>query len=80
MKKALVVLDGRLQGRGWVPGVQYEFVANVHDEWQIEANQDIADTVGELAADAIYLAGEHYKFRCLLAGQAHLGLSWAETH
>ncbi len=80
MKRALVILDDGLQARGYVPGTHYEFVANVHDEWQIDTNPDIADEVGTLAADAIRLAGEHYKFRCPLKGNFDIGPDWASTH
>lgn len=80
MKRALVILDNELQAEGLVPGVHYEFVANVHDEWQIEVNEDITDKVGKMAADAIRKAGEHYNFRCPLAGNYEVGSNWAETH
>ncbi|PLP55534.1 DNA polymerase [Mesorhizobium loti] len=80
MKRALVILDNNLQALGLVPGVNYEFVANVHDEWQIEADEDIAELVGQTAQDAIRLAGEYYKFRCPLAGNSVVGQSWADTH
>jgi DNA polymerase-1 len=39
MKRALVILDDQLQKEGYVPGVNYEFVANIHDEWQIECRR-----------------------------------------
>ncbi|MFN3077211.1 MAG: DNA polymerase, partial [Alphaproteobacteria bacterium] len=42
MKQALVLLDTRLQQLG----IDYKFVANVHDEWQIEVAEDYADMVG----------------------------------
>jgi len=42
MKQALVILDDTLQNeQGLTPGVDYEFVANVHDEWQIECKPDM---------------------------------------
>jgi DNA polymerase I-like protein with 3'-5' exonuclease and polymerase domains len=80
MKRALVILDNNLQALGLVPGVHYEFVANVHDEWQIEVDEDKAELVGKTAQDAIRLAGEYYKFRCHLAGNSVVGANWAETH
>ncbi|MER9252470.1 hypothetical protein NKI59_11755 [Mesorhizobium sp. M0598] len=80
MKRALVILDNNLQALGLVPGVHYEFVANVHDEWQIEVDEDKAELVGKTAAEAIRLAGEYYKFRCHLAGNSSYGQNWAETH
>lgn len=80
MKRALVILDNELQALGLIPGVHYEFVANVHDEWQIEVDEDKADLVGRTAANAIRLAGEYYNFRCPLAGNYDIGGNWAETH
>lgn len=80
MKRALVILDDALQAKGLVPGRHYEFVANVHDEWQIEVDGDIAEEVGTTAAEAIRLAGEYYGFRCPLAGNYSIGRTWAETH
>lgn len=80
MKKALVILDKSLQDKGYVPGRDYEFLANVHDEWQIEALPEIAEDVGKTAVEAIRKAGEHFKFRCQLDGEYRVGKSWAETH
>lgn len=80
MKRALVLLDGSLQGAGLVPGKDYEFVANVHDEWQIECFPEVADQVGRMAAEAITLAGDFYGYRCPLAGSYAVGDSWAATH
>ena len=80
MKRALVILDNALQAMGFVPGVHYEFVANVHDEWQIEVDEDKAEIVGQTAADAIRLAGEYYGFRCPLAGNYDVGETWNDTH
>lgn len=80
MKRALCLLDDALQARGWVPGVNYEFVANVHDEWQIEVDHDKAEILGPLAVEAIRQAGISFNFRCPLAGAFDIGRTWAETH
>ncbi|WP_164260818.1 DNA polymerase [Stenotrophomonas maltophilia] len=80
MKKALVILDADLQGAGLVPGVHYEFLANVHDEWQIEVDEDKAEFVGKTAQAAIRKAGDHFGFRCPLDGEFKIGRNWAETH
>ncbi|MGN6548409.1 MAG: DNA polymerase [Pararhizobium sp.] len=80
MKRALVILDNNLQALGLIPGTHYEFVANVHDELQIEADEDKADLVGRAAAQAIRDAGTYYGFRCPLDGQYQIGSSWRETH
>lgn len=80
MKKALVILDGDLQAKGFVPGKDYEFLANIHDEWQMECRPEIAEEVGKTAAEAIRKAGEYFKFRCPLDGEYKIGKNWAETH
>lgn len=80
MKKALTIFDRLLQEEGYVPGEDYEFVGNVHDEWQVECRPDIAERVGALGTDAIRLAGEHFNFACPLAGNADIGDNWAQTH
>ncbi|KKK66532.1 hypothetical protein LCGC14_2963140, partial [marine sediment metagenome] len=38
MKKALVILDDALIAAGLTPGVEYEYVGNIHDEFQIEVS------------------------------------------
>ena len=80
MKKGLVLLDAKLQSKGYQAGKDYEFVANVHDEWQIETREDIADEVGAEAVGAIRDAGVAYNFRCPLAGNYSTGRNWADTH
>lgn len=80
MKKALVELDDALQAIGLTPGVDYEFVANIHDEIQMEVLPQHVETVERLAADSVRIAGEAFKFRCPLAGNAVHGANWADTH
>lgn len=80
MKQALVILYRALLAMGFVHGREFAFVANVHDEFQIEVREDLAVTVGELARDAIRLAGEHFKLLCPTAGAFGIGVNWADTH
>jgi DNA polymerase-1 len=80
MKEALVILDDALRARGLSPERDYEFCANIHDEWQIEVKDEQVETVKELAADAIRQAGESLNFKCPLAGNPDAGRNWAETH
>lgn len=80
MKIALVRMDDELQKLGLLPGEDYEFVGNIHDEVQLEVKAEHADTVGRTAADAIRQAGEHFSLRCPLAGSFDIGTSWADTH
>lgn len=80
MKKALLILDERLQKGGLTPGVHYEFVLNVHDEYQIEVDDDKADLVAGLAVQSIVDAGKFFAMRCPLDGEAAVGSNWANTH
>jgi DNA polymerase I-like protein with 3'-5' exonuclease and polymerase domains len=80
MKEALVILDKKLQAGGLVPGKDYEFVANVHDEWQIETRAGFARGVGQCATAAIKEAGESFNFECPISGSYKIGETWAETH
>jgi DNA polymerase I-like protein with 3'-5' exonuclease and polymerase domains len=80
MKQALVILDRDLQAEGLVPGIDYEFCANVHDEWQIDVLPMHVEFVMKTAEDAIRKAGEELEFACPLAGNADQGMNWCETH
>jgi DNA polymerase-1 len=76
MKQALVLLYDKIRKES----LSAQFVANVHDEWQIEVDAKDADTVGKLAVEAIEEAGVVLKLRCPLTGEYRVGKSWAETH
>jgi len=76
MKQALVMLDDVLR----LNTVDYKFVANIHDEWQIEVPKDKADFVGNFAVDSIVKAGTHFNLRCPLDGEYKIGDNWSETH
>jgi DNA polymerase-1 len=66
--------------RGWKWGEDFAFVLNVHDEFQIEAKETLAEEIGAIAADAIRLAGEAFNLRCPLAGSQDVGRRWSDTH
>ena len=74
MKQALVNLQESIKD------LDAHFVANVHDEWQIEAHKDIADKVGELGVAAIEQAGKDFYLKCELTGEYNVGNNWADTH
>lgn len=76
MKQALVILDNRLSQLG----IDYKFVANVHDEWQIEVEEPYADMVGKLGVKSIEDAGKLLKMQCPLTGEYRVGNTWKETH
>jgi DNA polymerase-1 len=74
MKQALILLKTKLEG------LDVKFVCNVHDEWQIEAHQDVAEQVGRLGVEAIEETTEVLALRCPLTGEYKIGNNWAETH
>ena len=76
MKKALCLLDERLK----LANIDFKFVANIHDEWQIQVRQCQAMRVGSLAVTSIKEAGDYYKLRCPLDGEYKIGSNWSETH
>ena len=76
MKKALVNLDSLLK----LNAIDYRFVANIHDEWQIEVKESQADFVGEMAVKSIIEAGEHFNLRCPMDGEYKVGGNWSDTH
>jgi len=76
MKQSLVLLNKKLKKHK----VEAHFVANVHDEWQIEVRADQAELVGQLGVQAIQEAGEVLKMRCPLTGEYRIGNNWKETH
>lgn len=76
MKQGLVLLENTLK----LNTIDYKFVANIHDEWQLEVKESQADFVGEMAVKSIIKAGEHLKLRCPMDGEYKVGGNWSETH
>jgi len=76
MKKALVLLDESIKSNR----INAQFVANVHDEWQIEVDEKDAELVGQLGVDAIKQAGIELDLRCPLTGEYRVGKTWKDTH
>ena len=72
MKQYLVALDKNLMKE--IPlGVDgYEFVANIHDEVQIQVLDKYADRVAEICVESFFEVTEHFNFRILLEGESKL--------
>lgn len=79
MKYYLVFLDRNLAAK-FETGKQYEFVLNIHDEVQIECDEDIAEQVAKVAETTFGDVTEYLNFRIPLRGTADIGNSWADTH
>ena len=83
MKRAVISLDNKFKSKPvYTQPLKFNkgFVANIHDEWQIEVNEEHADMVGRWGVDSIREAGEYYKLNCPLDGEYKIGGSWNETH
>lgn len=76
MKVALIIFNRRLKEAN----IDAKFVANVHDEWQLEVAEEQAELVAEMGRQAIADAGVQLGLRCPLKGDAHVGNNWSETH
>ena len=76
MKQALILLNKKIKKAR----LDAHFVANVHDEWQMEVLAKDAEAAGKMAVEAITEAGTALGLRCPLTGEYKVGLNWAETH
>ena len=76
MKKALLILNEKAKKRN----LDFKFVANIHDEWQVEVHKTHAEYFGKLGKEAIQEAGKYFKLRCPLDGEYKIGNGWDETH
>lgn len=76
MKKALVLLDKKIKAAT----IDARFVANVHDEFELEVAEPYVELVGKMAVDSMKEAGEYFKLRCPLTGEYKIGTTWRETH
>ena len=76
MKQALTLADK------WATcnNIDYKFVANIHDEWQVEVKEEYADFFGDMAVKSIVESGKHFNLRCPLDGEYKVGGNWSETH
>ena len=76
MKKGLALFDSLIK----LNTFDAKFVANIHDEWQMEVREDLSENVGKMAVDCIIKAGEYYNLRCPMDGEYKVGRDWSETH
>ena len=76
MKKALTTLEEY----AILSSIEYSFVGNIHDEFQVEVRADQATKFGRLAVECIKSAGIRFNLRCPLDGEFKVESTWAETH
>lgn len=65
---------------GYVWGKDFSFILNIHDEFEIECREDIADIVTDVAKTSTTLAGEYFNLRIRIDGEAKVGRNWSEVH
>ena len=76
MKTALVLLDNKIKELK----LNARFVANIHDEWQIEVIEHQAEKVGKLGVEALVETATVLNMVCPLDGEYKIGDNWSETH
>jgi len=78
MKKALTVFYKDLLNKKLTPSSY--FVANIHDEWQLDVPASIAKDVAEIGVNAIRKTTRLLNLNCPQDGEYKIGDNWAETH
>jgi len=76
MKQAMVNLHELIK----LNTVDAQFVANIHDEWQLQVKESQADYIGRIGVESIEKVTEQFNMRCDLTGQYKIGGNWSETH
>jgi DNA polymerase I-like protein with 3'-5' exonuclease and polymerase domains len=76
MKKSLEILQEKID----LNKLDAKFVANIHDEWQIQVKESQAECVGVIGVESIEEASKYFKMRCPLTGEYKIGNTWYETH
>lgn len=79
-KQWLVEMEDEFNARGWLHSRRVMWLLWVHDEVQLEVDEEIADEVGRVAIECIVRAGRKLNVRVPLSGEYKVGDNWAETH
>jgi DNA polymerase I-like protein with 3'-5' exonuclease and polymerase domains len=80
VKKATTILYNDLSQAGLRWGIDYAFVAHVHDEIQALVKPEHLKLYKELSIDSFRKSGEYFKLLCPFTGEAREGKNWMETH
>lgn len=80
MTAAYCMLYKRAKKKGWVFGRDWGYCAWIHDEYQCEVREEIAEDFARLAEQCIVDAGKFYKINCPHKGESDIGNNWYETH
>jgi DNA polymerase-1 len=80
MASAYCWANKQLEKKGYKWGEDYGFCIWMHDEFQVEAREEIAEDVARICSDAIAWAGKWLKIKCPHEGDIKIGRNWFETH
>jgi len=80
MKRALSLFYKNAVSLYGPHGGRWALLLAIHDEQQFECEPEIAESIGQLFADSITAAGEHYNLRIRLDGEYKVGRNWCECH
>ena len=80
VKKATTILYNDLSQAGLRWGIDYAFVAHVHDEIQALVKPEYIQVFKDMSIDSFRKSGEYFQLRCPFTGEAREGKNWMETH
>ena len=66
--------------KGWRHGHEYGFIASVHDEYNVEVKEELAEEAAKMTEDSIAWASRHFQLACAQEGEAEIGDNWYEVH
>ena len=80
MKEALRQHHNRATQEFGPHGDKWAYCANIHDEFQVECDPDIARRMRALGKWSIAKAGSVLELACPLSGDSSIGTNWLSTH
>ena len=79
-KQWCILTYKQLIKEGYIWGKDFAFVTNIHDEFEIECREEIAEIIAHICKENTTKAGEYFKIRMRLDGEAKIGNTWADVH
>lgn len=70
----------QLEKAGYKYGEDYGCVIFMHDEFNFECKEELAEAIGAISREAIAWAGRFYNIPCPHIGQSKIGRNWHEVH
>lgn len=79
-KQWCIITYDRLIELGYKWKDDFAYILNIHDEFEIECREELAEEIADIAKTSTTLAGEYFKLRIRIDGEAKVGRSWADVH